>query len=766
MYRILIATLLVQLTAGFSVAYANQTIKVKEQLTVWLIPFDPPFETTWAEDQMPVKKQLDSFNQRWAASNITVLNTTVDWMVDQLVVWNPEYDLPNWTLIRGQEKTLEALAKYSRDNNVHLQIRFLTWKTIISALEKVLGSPGEGATKGADSVPDVVQIGSTWAAYFAEKKISSSPPELPERLRWRIINHIPVSLPYTIDVRLLFYWKKFPRNPEPFRDTLKKASDWPEIIDALSALVLNHKNPAPPMVMPTGLTFNLFHDFVPLVWASGEPFFVETAFGTRTDMGRQAALKIPFLISENATQLDENGRAHRIISFPEMSQESAALHFMKGLEYVAIIQPAAFLSRWRRNFIKYISTSPDDFWECAGVSLLPSVFKGGTDLMVVNGTKKNKMAFRLVRFLASDSNHSGIAAENGYLPAQCADFKLSALLNTLGGPSSKDAKRAVSLIHTAIEKGREYPPIPQLPTRVESIEILEAMQMLWRRIGEGNVERVQKYAGKVSLMINSRIYWPSSLWVLVKKMWPAITIILTLAFLGLYLQGRKITWRNRLLRIAVESLRRRDYVLVSRAGAFVSDCRQASDRERKDFSKYLHDLRTRTLRLEENIRKDLEHSGHRSFPVPILIHEAWENAASQYRIAYPSLGEQPQKPVLKDGLDHFQVCRMPYVLVAILQDWFYNSMKNDLYESDDIEVKLWRGRRKKYGLAVHSRYSGSDSISDQPFGPLPKRVFDLMCEQSKAAYGRIPTIKGIEIAGEKHSTKKYSAIFLPAPVIK
>jgi len=764
MRRILIAILFLLLTAAFSTVEANETVKAKAQLTVWLIPFDPPFEATWAEEQMPIKKQLDSFNRRWAESNITVLNTTVDWMVDQLVVWNPEYDLPNWVLIRGQEKTLEALAQFSRTNNAHLRIRFLTWKTIISALEKVLSPQRKGATEGANSVPDVVQIGSTWAAYFAEKKVSLSPVNPAGGLSWRKINNVPVSLPYTTDVRLMFYWKKFPRSSKSFQDTLKNASDWQEIIDALSTLVLDHNNPAPPMVMPTGLTFNLFHDFAPLVWASGEPFFVETLFGTRTDMNKQASLKVPFLISQNATNFDKRGHSHRIISFPEMSQESAALHFMKGLEYVAIIQPAAFLSRWRRNFMKHVSTSPEAFWDCAGVALLPSMFKGGTDLMVVNGTGKKQMAFQLVRFLASDDKHSGIASENGYLPAQNSDFGLSVLLDAIGGPACRDAKNAVSLIHTAIEKGREYPPIPQVPTRMESIEVLEAMQMLWRRIGEGDVQRVRKSAGKVALMINSRIYWPSSLWVLVKRLWPAITFILALAFFGLYLHSRKMAWRNRLLRIAVDSLRRRDYVLVSRAGAFVSDCCQASEQACKDFSEYLHDLRTRTLRLEENIRKDLEHSGRRSFPVSMLVHEAWENAASQYRVAYPSAGRQPRNPVLSDGLDHLRVCQMPYVFVAILQDWFYNSMKNDLYESDDVEVRLWRGRRKKQGLAVYSRYSGHDPIKDQPFGPLPERVFDLMCEQSKAAYGRIPIIKGIEM-GAENSSQRWSVIYLPAPLV-
>jgi len=764
MRRILIAAFFILLTVVFSTGEATETDKGKNQLTVWLIPFDPPFEAVYPEDRVPVKKHLDSFNHRWAASNITVLNTTVDWMVDQLVVWNPEYDLPNWALIRGQEETLKALAQFAKTSNTHIHIRFLTWKTIIDALEKVLNSHGENTTKGKDPVPDVVQIGSTWASYFVGKKIALPPVKSSGGLSWRIINNTPVSLPYTIDVRLLFYWKKLPRSSKPFRDNLKNVSDWQGIIDALRTLVLDHQNPAPPMVMPTGLTFNLFHDFVPLVWASGEPFFEETLFGTRTDMGRQAALKIPFLISENATTFDKKGHAYRIFSFPEMSQESAALHFMKGLEYVAIIQPAAFVSRWRRNFMKYVSTSKEAFWDCAGVALLPAMFKGGTDLMVVKGTKKEEMAFQLVRFLVSDHKHSGIASENGYLPAQNSDFGLNVLLDTLGGSSSKGAKNAIFLIHTAIEKGREYPPIPQLPTGLESIEILESMQMLWRRIGEGNVERVEKYAGKVALKINSRIYWPSALWALVKRLWPAITFILALTFFGLYLQGRKITWRNRLLRIAVDSLRRRDYVLVSRAGAFVSDCRQASEQACKDFSEYLHDLRTRTLRLEENIRKDLEHSGRRTFPVSMLIDEAWKNAVSQYRIAYPSRVGLPQRPVVKDDFIHLKVCRMPYVFVAILQDWFYNCMKNDLYASDYIEIRLWRGKRKNHGLEIYSPYSGT-SIHEQPLGPLPEKVFDLMCEQSKAAFGRIPIIRGIEMGDGNNSFKKCTVIYLPAPVI-
>jgi len=117
MYRILITTFFVLLTAGFSPAEANETVKDTDHLTVWLIPFDPPFEYICPEAKTPFKAHMDLFNQKWAASNITVLNTTVSWMVDQLVVWNPEYELPNWELIHGQEKTLAAIAKFSKINH-------------------------------------------------------------------------------------------------------------------------------------------------------------------------------------------------------------------------------------------------------------------------------------------------------------------------------------------------------------------------------------------------------------------------------------------------------------------------------------------------------------------------------------------------------------------------------------------------------------------------------------------------------------------------
>ncbi|MCF8129847.1 MAG: hypothetical protein K9N10_15155 [Deltaproteobacteria bacterium] len=57
MRRILIALFVVLLTAAFSPVEATDTKRDRNQLIVWLIPFDPPFETALAEEQMPVKKQ-------------------------------------------------------------------------------------------------------------------------------------------------------------------------------------------------------------------------------------------------------------------------------------------------------------------------------------------------------------------------------------------------------------------------------------------------------------------------------------------------------------------------------------------------------------------------------------------------------------------------------------------------------------------------------------------------------------------------------------
>jgi multiple sugar transport system substrate-binding protein len=276
MYQIWLVIFLILLPAAFSSAETEKQVNDKVPLTIWIIPFEPPAETIHLEETVSLKDQLSWFNRKQAASNLTVLNTTVDWMVDQLVVWNTEFDLPNWSLINGQEKTLEALGDFAKNNNVNLRVRFLTWKTIVSELEDELNSRPKGASGEVSGVPDVVQIGSTWVPYFAEKKILLPPENPSEKLSWRKIKDVPVSLPCTIDVRLMFYWKKLPGSAKSFRNILAGPSDWQGIIDALTELVLDENNPSPPMVMPVGLTFNLFHDFVPLVWASGDPFFVET----------------------------------------------------------------------------------------------------------------------------------------------------------------------------------------------------------------------------------------------------------------------------------------------------------------------------------------------------------------------------------------------------------------------------------------------------------------------------------------------------------
>ena len=152
MWRILIIGLIVLLQAASSAAESGKPAKDKPELTIWIIPFEPPTETIHLEESVSLKDQLSSFNRKHAASNLTVLNTTVDWMVDQLVVWNAEFNLPNWSLICGQEKTLESLGQFAKENNVDLHVRFLTWKTIVSGLENELSSRSRSAQGKVNNV--------------------------------------------------------------------------------------------------------------------------------------------------------------------------------------------------------------------------------------------------------------------------------------------------------------------------------------------------------------------------------------------------------------------------------------------------------------------------------------------------------------------------------------------------------------------------------------------------------------------------------------
>src|SRR5262245_50464669 len=175
-------------------------------LTIWLIPSEGPDESSPVVGSSVIE-QIEVFNQKyWKGQKVTVLNTTVPLLLDQLVAWNPDYAVPTWPIIKGQTQTLDAISRFAATHNVHINVRFVSWGKIFEDLT----SAREGDSSELAYAPDVAQVGSTWIAYFAQNGLLMPQTDIhDEKLNWRSIPGVPqASLRLTTDVRLLFYWKR------------------------------------------------------------------------------------------------------------------------------------------------------------------------------------------------------------------------------------------------------------------------------------------------------------------------------------------------------------------------------------------------------------------------------------------------------------------------------------------------------------------------------------------------------------------------------
>jgi hypothetical protein len=499
-------------------------------LAAWLIPSEDvsPSIVVQGED---IRSQVDRFNRALAGTNLTVLNT-IDPLAMKLFSWNPEFAVPNAALVLSQQKTLAALSRFARSNNVDIDVRFMTWDDAFKLLQSV---HPRGHT---DSDPEVVQIGSTWAAYFArERLIMSRPGWNKDRGNWKDTLDLPASvLPYITDVRMLFYWKRLPSASPSSNALILNASSWESVVESIR----DQGSSDDTIVFPTGLTLNLLHDYVPLVWAGGGPFLFTGWLGTRIDLVSHNALIVPEYLARNARIEPRPGEPRRLITFPESSHDEVARTFVSG-GYRATLEPAAFIDRWYQDFAR---REPGDrrFWDYAGAVVPPIAFKGGSDLVVLQASRDPGRAFALANFLSSDPEYTRELAEAGDLPAGRPGYGIDALLGSLAQHGQSVEARAFSrAVQKAIDEGRSYPDLAGWPTAVENEQVIEALQTIWRRMAEGDVHGLAVAASQAQWTVNARIN-PLN-WVLDQAIqgWQLLTGILLLSLAAIsYLYTRRL----------------------------------------------------------------------------------------------------------------------------------------------------------------------------------------------------------------------------------
>lgn len=469
----------------------------RTSITVWLIPGEPAAPGDIAQGE-EIAERVNRFNRELAGSRVTVVNTTDPVLTMKLMSWNPAFAVPNASVVTGQTRTLRALQSFAQVRNLDIRVRFITWDEAFSLITQL-----DPAKRGPD-FPDVVQIGSTWDAHLESRGFLASRPDWSrDRGNWKDVGDTPASaLPFITDVRILFYWKRLPSKEPGSPELVLNTSSWNAMIDSIR----DHASTGDTIALPDGLTLNLLHDYAPLVWAGGSPFVGRGWFGPYVDLTSAKALETPLLLQRRALEESRPGEPRRLIAFPESSHEEVSRIFVNG-GYRVTQEPANFIARWWQDFDKRHEADGRRFWDYAGVAVPPKPFRGGSELVVLRGSPAEPAAFALADFLAGDPTFTTIMAEAGHLPAGRPGYGTDILARSLesSAASSPDVQRFVDAVQKAIEQGISYPRLAVWPTAVESLQVQEALQLVWRRMGEGDPAALRHAAQQAEWLINTRI---------------------------------------------------------------------------------------------------------------------------------------------------------------------------------------------------------------------------------------------------------------------
>jgi len=494
-------------------------------LTVWLIPSEEAEARAGAASASPdITGEIQRFNQTLKDGPVRVLNTLPP-LDQQLIVWNEAFAVPNWTWVKNQTETVRALQRFATIHQVRINVRFVTWDRAFADLN-LPRKPDPN-----NPPPDVVQIGTTWAAYFVSKGLLASRPSGNANLgAWQSVTGIPSAvLPYINDIRLLFFWKRLPAQAPSSSPLLLDTSTWERVLDSIRS----QGGPEDRLAFAGGLTLNLLYDYCMLVWAGGGGCITSSDWRVHADLISENALRVPRMLTRAAGGND--GR--RLLVVPESSHQELAQAFVAG-EYRGTIEPANFVSRWKKDFEKTFKGTKR-FWDHAAAAVPPQPFRGGSYLAVMPSPDLSPKAFDLAEFLATDSEYTTVLARNAHLPSLRAGYGMDVLVDALGGTRSDEAMQFTNAVQQANIQGRSLPDIPKWPTGVESTEVKEAMQRVWRRIGEGDLGRLDEEAHVAEDVLNQRVDRVAQVGHFLAQIWWLGAILVFSILAAFSIQGRK-----------------------------------------------------------------------------------------------------------------------------------------------------------------------------------------------------------------------------------
>ncbi len=478
----------------------------KACLRLWLIPFEPA---------MVLSEDAD-INHDWAESStegqVRILNYLPSY-VDSFQSHSREFLESMSSKIRGQQATIEVLREFAEQNSCPVEVRFLQWGTLFREIEHAIAA-------GENELPHVMQMGSTWNVYFANKGLMANletDEYLPKVIKTRTFrannDELFQSLKWTDDYRFLYYWKR-PLNAASKDQVLDvNTNSWQALIDNFASIP-DDEEPATMAFTIDEFSANILHYYVPFIWAGPGDFFDSSR--SRVDIASDSALRVPQLLAQAAAE-----NPTRFV-FPERPHPESDLIFIDGEQFRATLSTLNLSRKWYESFSSAPESEGKRFDDYAGVALPPTGFRGGSDLVVTHravSEDKLDMAAKLGHHLSINRELQIELILSGDWPAQVARDDLAPLLGKAWDDCPIECSEFIASLAGAIESAnipriREYPNHVAFGRDMESDGIRQAVLEVWRRMGryaksELDLNSLQSAALSAETITNNRITrWP------------------------------------------------------------------------------------------------------------------------------------------------------------------------------------------------------------------------------------------------------------------
>jgi hypothetical protein len=682
---------------SINASFRCEAQSAKRSVRVWLIPAENAGPNDIAQGER-IPEQMAALRKSLEGTGVRLLNVE-DPLALKAIFWNPQFNVPNFQVVATQSKTLDALKEFARDNGVEVVVRLVTW-------DEAFGLLNAGQTEGPDALPDVAQVGSSWAGYLAGRKaITAKPDSAHNRGNWRDVLNVPASaLPYTNDVRLLFYWKRLPAAEPDSKPVLElNNSSWSALMDSLR----DGTSQGDTLVFPTGVTLNLLHDYLPLVRAGTKNQLLSVgALGVSIDLSSEDALRCPAYLASQTRIPQANGQTRRLISFPEGSHQEASRTFVNG-GYRGTIEPANFIGQWFQDFEERQDIAEKQghprkhFWDYAAAVVPPSNFKGGSELVILSNAKDPALAAELADYLATNSDYTKVLAHAGLLPAGRPGYGINELVESFGSErESAEAHAFSQAVQKAIDQGVPYPDFEQWPVVLENRAVLESLQQVWRRMSEGDVKGMTLAARRVQGQINSQTYLPTRTWEAFSRAWPLLLFVsASLAAVAAWVRARSLRRLITILHLYRASRHEsgkilgenvRDLHEQARTGALTHDALMGwlltlanlyTD-PNNGLVAYMVSLGDDLVRQIQGVKA----SGN----LNDVVRRGFDGAQLFYKAS--RLMRSPTVTLVPKGLAEWRVARYPALAAVVLQEWFFNCIREiDFGSGSVISVEVQDG---------------------------------------------------------------------------